>query len=263
MKKIISLLALFALTFMISPVSAKSGPKAFSLPASAVEVASGVFSLGQAYDAQSNSMVDGYALVHKKSDAKSGGNASVKSGPTCYGYLATGAKWKNLEPWQFNPTNTFGLDPNQLFTTESADIQKWETAAQFNILANGALTGAALTASTTATDGLNAVYFGPLADNSTIAVTIVWGIFSGPTFNRKLVEWDQVFNTNYPWSLSGEVGKMDFENISTHELGHAVGMADIYTSSCSAVTMYGYANFGDTNKRTLEAPDITGINGLY
>ncbi|MBA7689098.1 hypothetical protein ES703_97593 [subsurface metagenome] len=57
--------------------------------------------------------------------------------------------------------------------------------------------------------------------------------------------------------------KMDFGNIATHELGHAVGLDDLYTSKCSEMTMYGYASYGETKKRTLEAGDITGVQKLY
>ena len=56
---------------------------------------------------------------------------------------------------------------------------------------------------------------------------------------------------------------MDLQNIATHELGHAVGMDDIYTDSCSHVTMYGYSYEGDTEKRTLELPDIEGLLRMY
>ncbi len=56
---------------------------------------------------------------------------------------------------------------------------------------------------------------------------------------------------------------MDFENIATHELGHSVGMGDLYTAECNQQTMYGYASNGETNKRTLESGDINGIRALY
>lgn len=207
----------------------------------------------------------GYALVRYKGGnarsnaAKPGGGAT-----TCYGYLAKGAKWKTVEDWVVNPTNGDGLDDASVLTTLGGGVGKWETAASgANILGNGALTTESLMVDTAAPDALNEVYFGPVSDANAIAVTTVWGIFSGPLQNRKLVEWDQVYNTAYTWSGSGEVGKMDFDNIATHELGHSVGMADLYTTACSTQTMYGYASEGETNKRSLEIGDILGIDGLY
>ncbi len=233
----------------------------FSLPANAREVAPNIYSLGQAYDSQTHELVEGYAIVHKKGAAKTAAAKSPKS-PTCYDYLAAGAKWKvAAEPWQINAANS-GLSSSLLLSNTSSSISKWESAAGANILGNGiSIDGPATNKNVL--DGVNEVSFGSISDSNTIAVTTVWGNFSGPTFNRQLVEWDQVFNTAYAWSSTGEAGKMDYENISTHELGHAVGMGDIYNSGCGTVTMYGYASEGETNKRTLEAVDITGISALY
>jgi hypothetical protein len=56
---------------------------------------------------------------------------------------------------------------------------------------------------------------------------------------------------------------MDFESIATHELGHIMGMADLYDSACSDQTMYGYATNGETHKRSLGTGDIWGIHALY
>ena len=74
-----------------------------------------------------------------------------------------------------------------------------------------------------------------------------------------------VFNDAFTWSkdASGSTTEMDFENIATHELGHAVGLGDLYDDKCSEMTMYGYASYGETNKRSLEDGDIAGIRALY
>ena len=104
--------------------------------------------------------------------------------------------------------------------------------------------------------------FENLGDDGPIAFAIVWGIFSGPPQGRKLVEWDAVFNSDYDWSLSGEANKMDYQNIATHEFGHALGLGHP-ESTCTEETMYAFASFGETKKRTLELGDIAGVNELY
>lgn len=219
-----------------------------------------VISLGFAPDPQSQQIVEGYAIVHY---AK-GGPSKGKGGENCYEFLAKDAKWKSVEPWTTNPTNTRGLDGNFVFGNLSADISKWESAAGADILGDGTATSGILIADTVSPDGRNEVYFADVADSNAIAVTVVWGIFGGPLSQRTIVEWDQVYDeVDFDWSSSGEAGKMDFENIATHELGHSVGLGDLYNSGCLEETMYGYATEGEIKKRDLNAGDIAGIQKLY
>lgn len=244
--------------------------KTLNLPPNANN--SAVISLGSALDPQTGEMVEGYAILHPKDKSVKPSNISGNASSSCYGYLAKGAKWKTVEPYIMNPANIRGLNTNTLFTLEDNTISKWEDAADgiigngngVNVIGNGTQTTSTIIADTAAPDGQNEVYFAQISDSSAIAVTIVWGIFGGPTFQRKLVEWDQVYDDyKFDWSLTGEAGKMDFESLATHEIGHSFGMNDLYTSSCSEETMFGYATEGETKKRTLNTGDIQGINNLY
>jgi len=243
--------------------------KTVLIPENAVEVAPGIFSLGTAV--ANGEKVEGYAIVHYKEGFGSK-SSNARAGPTaCYSFLAKGAKWKTVEDYIVDPANTEGLDETFVRSNVAGDLSKWEDAADGtvdgivtkNIIGNE-VSGIVDGADTSSPDDKNELYFGEISGTDTIGVTIVWGIFSGPTFQRKLVEWDMILDqTDFNWSGSGEAGKMDLENILTHELGHVVGMGDLYTSGCSGQTMYGYASTGETNKRTLESGDITGVNKLY
>jgi hypothetical protein len=230
--------------------------------------------LGTAIDPVSGRKVEGYLFRHPVNPGLgfAGTDRETAASATCYGFLAKGAKWKHLENWMLNPANGDGLSGSFILGNMEADISKWEDAADgvmgngffIDILGNGSLTDSALSLSNKKPDGVNAVFFGGGLSSGTIAVTVIWGIFSGPAAKRELTEWDQEYNDPYfTWSSSGEPGKMDFENIATHELGHSCGMNDLYSSSCKEVTMYGYGANGETKKRTLEIPDITGISTLY
>lgn len=111
-------------------------------------------------------------------------------------------------------------------------------------------------------DGKNSVEFGRYAgSNGVIAVTAYWVDRS----TRTIVEFDMQYNTYYNWgdASTGGSGVMDIQNIATHEFGHAFGLSDIYSGAYSKVTMYGYSNYGETEKRTLEAQDIAGIRKIY
>ncbi|OGB75372.1 hypothetical protein A2810_02910 [candidate division Kazan bacterium RIFCSPHIGHO2_01_FULL_49_10] len=277
--KILSVLVGLALLLSANPVvaMAERNPadlntpgtqRTLTLPTAAVDHSS-VISLGSAVDPQTGKMVEGYAIVHY---AKGGNGGGGKPGGALYAFLARGAKWKSVEPWLMNPANASNLNGTTLFNNTAADISKWEDATDGilgngisgNILGDGTETSAQLSADTVSPDELNEVYFADVSESGAIAITIVWGIFGGPPQGRELVEWDQVYDdVDYDWSASGEAGKMDFENIATHELGHSIGLADLYNLEALEQTMYGYADYGETNKQTLESGDIAGTNALY
>lgn len=280
-KKIIIFYVIFGLMLIITPVLAKpnfvavnviTANRTVTVPQQAVEVSLALYYLGEAVDPASGRQVEGYAIIRYKENYvkppwAGGGGGATK----CYAFLANNAKWKAIEPWLINPENNSLLDNNIIFSNLSADITKWEDAGDgllnnniVQILGDGSSVNYGLSADFTAPDGQNEVYFADVQSSGAIAITVVWGIFSGPPSQRELLEWDQVFDdVDYDWSLSGEADKMDFENIATHELGHSVGLADLYTSSCNQETMYGYADYGEIIKRTLEAGDIAGANQLY
>ncbi len=240
----------------------QNSDKGVVIPQHAVEVADGVFSLGTALD-KDGRLVQGFMFIdYKKENVKPLGVGKSRSS-TCYSFLAKGAKWKSLEPWLVNTANTESLTNNFVFNNLAFDIQKWEDASSTNILSSGSTTTNVLVADTSSPDNLNEVYFGDIDSPGAIAVTIVWGIFSGPTFMRELVEWDQVYDqVDFNWSATGEANKMDFENIATHELGHTVGLGHP-SDGCTEETMFRYADFGETKKRDLNSGDIAGINALY
>jgi len=256
------------------------------IPSNAKEVAPGVFYLGKAME--NGKVVEGYAFVrYKKGFVKPGtecGNGICEPGEninkcpvdcggggeepepdsSCYGFLAKGAKWKTVEDYIVNPTNIRELDEEVIVSNFALDVGKWETAAGIEIIGDGSATTENLVADTVSPDNKNEVYFADVDYEGAIAITIVWGIFGGPPPFRELVEWDQIYDdVDFDWSAEGVAGKMDFESIATHELGHSVGLGDLYTSECSEQTMFGYASYGETKKRTLEAGDIAGIRELY
>ena len=88
-------------------------------------------------------------------------------------------------------------------------------------------------------DNYNVISWGAYRAGA-IAVTYIW--YSG----SKILETDTRLNKLYTWSLSGEAGKMDVQNIMTHEFGHWCGLADLYDDKDYWLTMYGYSDYGET-----------------
>ena len=212
-------------------VLAKPAAHSFVIPSHATEVSKGVFSLGEARDVDGR-IVEGFMFVHDKKGyghkpghdkgGKPGNGGRDKGGSTCYAFLAKDAKWKTVEHYLVDPSNNAGLDEGFVRNNLAADILEWEVAASFDILGNEVV-GSVDRANIGDLNGKNEVIFADIGSEGAIAVTIVWGVFSGPPFARKLVEWDQVYDdADFAWSSTGASGAMDFENIAQHELGHSV-----------------------------------------
>ena len=111
-------------------------------------------------------------------------------------------------------------------------------------------------------DSQNTVSWAPLSDQNVIAQATMWYFPGKPP--RAIIEYDIVFNSLLPWGIDpdGE-SAYDIQNIATHEVGHPVGLADIYKEQCNMLTMYGYSGLGETQKRSLEPGDIQGAQSLY
>lgn len=204
-------------------------------------------------------------IHYKKANAKPpwAGGGNGKSDITCYTFLSKNAKWKTVEDFKVNPLNGDGLSSSFVLDSVNAGIAEWENYGG-NIFGSGAIDYNA-SYNSGDFDGVNTVSFGDLGDPNAIAVTTVWGYFSGPPQTRELLEWDMLFNdASFSFGNSdSNSSKMDFLNIFTHEQGHSSGLGDLYDSGCLEETMYGYSTEGETKKRSLNAGDIEGIQKLY
>lgn len=199
-------------------------------------------------------------FIHWKKDFAKPGTAAAKV-PTCYKFLTrTNIKWTTLPVnYEINPTNPQGLGIDFITSAVSNSAETWDTAVTGKELMNDVYI-----IDDTATYGVqnyeNAITFGNYPTKGVIAVTTIW--YNPAT--KAIVEFDVMFDTDWTWGdASVDATKMDLQNIATHELGHGVGLGDVYDSVCSEVTMYGYSNYGEVKKRDLATPDITGLQTLY
>ncbi len=154
--------------------------------------------------------------------------------------------------YYINTKNSYGFSSSAVVNTITTSVNTWdkETAYQvFNYM--GTTTRAA-----GKRDGYNVISWGRYR-SGVIAVTMSW-VSGGRT-----VEVDCMMNTRFGWSLSGQAGKMDVQDIMTHELGHFCGLADLYGDADYWLTMYGYSDYGLTYARSLGKGDILGLEAVY
>jgi len=193
-----------------------------------------------------------------------------------YKLISGGVRWKSFPvPIEVNPTNPSDLRTPAVLTAIGLAAEEWDSGAYSRSLGEAwygvtpDLFEDRIETTTKTYDDLawtsdkldehNTLVWGDYPTSGVIAVTIMW--YNSAT--KTMVEFDMVFDTNYAWSISGEAGKMDLQNIATHELGHGAGLSDLYSNAANKETMYGYSDFGDVSKRDLYTGDIQGITRLY
>lgn len=102
----------------------------------------------------------------------------------------------------------------------------------------------------------------PMYDPSAYAVTTVWH----NTRTGEIYDVDMEYNEQRgPFTRCGDVpctdGRVDLQNVMTHEAGHWYGMA--HTPDDAAATMYFAAPAGEIDKRTLQPDDIGAFCDAY
>ncbi|MCH7568933.1 MAG: matrixin family metalloprotease, partial [Nanoarchaeota archaeon] len=168
------------------------------------------------------------------------------------------------EQYVLDTTNQDGMTSNFVTSVTSASFETWDSEVAFDVFGTQNTSATVDGPDTVSPDDKNEVMFGVIDSPGVIAVAIIWGIFIGPPSQREIVEYDVVFNDpDYTWGdATINASLMDYQNIATHEFGHAAGL-DHPDITCTEETMYAFADFGETKKRDLNAGDIAGITKLY
>ena len=192
--------------------------------------------------------------------------------PSCTGPIADGTSWKNSRGYYVHTQNRNGLTAAFIIDAIQKANDAWHCgASEYEKLIEGPLLGvvdssSGATIDVDSPDGMNQIGFASIEGHTgTVAVTIVWGIFDGPIFERVIIEYDMIFDGDHYNFGDGLKNRnvMDLQAIATHETGHSYGLDDIYDQSCVDVTMFGTSSEGETGKRSLEQRDLDGLSHLY
>ena len=200
----------------------------------------------------------------------------------CGAPIAVGARWKTTRGYYSHPINRGGMTTDEIILATEEAVDTWRCVfRELHMEPFGPLLGVILDEDEdSAIDfqtptGDNHIAFGSLKlpdgdEDSTLAITVTHGRYGGHHSSRYIAEFSTIFNDFYLFADCAAVGSecrksgaIDYQSIATHELGHAGGLDDLYSSNCIENTMYWSAKPGEINKRTLTEDDINSMKDLY
>lgn len=176
----------------------------------------------------------------------------------CNGPIINGVRWTTREPFYVDTRGSHCMSDSFIQCVFQQAVDMWQSVMGFKPVSSVNLAQG----SGVEFNGRNEASFGEIdlgdGPSSTIAITSVWWDGS------KFVEADQMYNTFFKWGnalLNSSL--MDLLHIVIHELGHLLGLTDIYQESCRTKTvMFGFASAGDTSYHILKNADINGLDNL-
>ncbi len=193
-----------------------------------------------------------------------GGPGGPKEDKGGYKLLRGGVKWADEDlPVKYS-IDISGYDGDGAFNAIVAAFETWDAEVVGTELFDNDVGTAKAEESGENWNNINTISWDSL-DERIIAQCTIWFYVN----TKEIIEFDIVFNTQQPWGIDDNIeddvliDAYDIQNIATHESGHTLHLGDLYEGKYSEMTMYGYANMGETKKRSLEWGDQNGVHKLY
>lgn len=173
------------------------------------------------------------------------------------------SKWQGpiLKPnaFQYDTTNPFAFSQATVVSAWNGANTVWDNAVVASLFGGSTIGGSA--ANVGKGDGINQAGFKAMSGSlrNAIAVEYAW-----TNSAKNIIETDSGYNTNYPYSTTGDPNSYDLQSIAAQEFGHGYALGHSDTSSASAcLTMYPYGTLGATWGRTLGDGDLASIHAQY
>ena len=218
----------------------------------------------------------GYAFVNSKKGVRStvnelltGPDLSTDGGRSS-AYVLTGYRWNTKDPQikltLKNDANLTGegLSVSSASSAIAAAANTWDDATNQNLFADSNLVTVSSTVLSDKRDKSNTLAWKYLSTApSALAYARTWYSSTKVDGYYTVVESDISFNTKYSWKTDGTSGYYDVQSIALHELGHTIGLSDLYGLTQFKTDTRQAMHYYTGIKRTLGNGDKTGVWMMY
>ncbi len=215
----------------------------------------------------------------ESTDALTSTSAASTTGGSYSSYVLTGYRWNQANPQiqlYLNTNNApTGITATDTQSAVSAAANTWDDAVSSNLFADGTtvIVDNSKTvdnpfSSTPLSDGKNVVGWANMG-SSYLGMCRWWSNGATKEGYKSILEADTWFASDKKWTtdLSKATGStFDIQSVAVHELGHTIGLGDLYTLPSSDSRKYDWnqvMNSYDGAQRTLGNGDLVGAQILY
>lgn len=183
-------------------------------------------------------------------------------------YCLLGYRWNTKDPqlkWVLKNDAYMtgeGLSASNVKSAIEAASNTWDAGTNQNLFADTNLVTLSPTVNADTYDGKNTVAWNPFGAGA-LAYARTWyrGTKVGGYYSA--LESEINMNTAYSWSTTGSGSKIDVQSVILHEMGHSIGLGDLYGKAQFASDKRQVMHYYTGVKRTLGNGDATGVWTLY
>lgn len=181
-------------------------------------------------------------------------------------YVLMGWRWNEANPniklYVKNDANLQGekLNPTAVKNAIGAAAETWDAVTNKELFNNNVELSTSVNADTRDSKNVAAWKYLSAAPNA-LAYSRTWYNYNKVGGYFSAIESDLSFNTKYGWSTSGS--HYDVQTVALHELGHTIGLGDLYGKSQFSGDTRQVMHYYTGVKRTLGNGDKNGAWILY
>ena len=205
---------------------------------------------------------------------------AIDSKGSASSYALTGFRWNQKDPniqLYLNPTDTPpGIKVESARDAITAAANTWDGTVGQNLFVDGSTVLIDSDkkvidpfSASYLPDGFNVNGFLNL-NNKYLAVTTFWTDLTKKDDYYSLIESDIVYNLDFKWTddekQARNTGKLDLQSVALHELGHTIGLEDLYILKDGderKKDLDQVMNLYNGPQRTLGNGDLAGVQRLY